>query len=112
MRVACLRPGLQSNIHVRDLNAEVELHAVALQVLDHGQDHGLILVVLGEAQRLEVGQTADVVDIALDIELHLQGAVPVFKGEHRAPVEPEVGVQHLVVEEVGDALVLKLLVRG
>ena len=107
-----LAAGLAVEDHVRDLNAEVELHVVALEVLDHRQDHGLILVVLREAQRLEVGQTADVVDIALDIELHLQSAVPVFKGEHRAPVEPEVRIQDFVVEEVGNALVLKLLVRG
>ena len=93
---------LQSNSTFVDLHAEVELHAEALEVLDHRQDHGLILVVLREAQRREVGQSADVVDIALDIELHLQRAVPVLKGEHRAPVEPEVGIEHLVVEEVGD----------
>ena len=31
------------------------------------------------------------VDEALDIPLHLQGAVPVLKGKHGAPVEPEVG---------------------
>ena len=52
------------------------------------------------------------VDIALDIELHFQGAVPVFKGKHRAPVEPEVGVEDLVVKEVCDALVLQVFIRG
>ena len=98
-------------LHVHDLHAVVELDTEALEILDHREDHGLILVVLREAQRLEVGQTADVVDIALDIELHLERAVPVFKGKHRAPVEPEVRVQNLVVKEVGDLLVLQLLVR-
>ena len=107
-----LAVALAVKLHVRHLHAEVELHAEALKVLDHRQDHGLILVVLREAQRREVGQSADVVDIALDIELHLQRAVPVLKGEHRAPVEPEVGVEHLVVEEVGDTLVLQVLVGG
>ena len=76
--------------HVRDLRAEMELHAVALEVLHHRQDHRLILVVLREAKGLEVGQTSDVVDIALNVELHLQRAVPVFKGEHCSPVEPEI----------------------
>ena len=99
-------------LHVGHLHAEVELDAVALQILHHGQYHGLILVVLGEAQGGEVGQAADVVDIALDIQLHLQGTVPVFKGEHGAPVQPEVAVEHLVIEEVGDALVLQVLVGG
>ncbi len=107
-----LAAALAVELHVRHLHAEVELHAEALKVLDHRQDHGLILVVLRKAQRREIGKSADVVDIALDIELHLQRAVPVLKGEHRAPVEPEVGIEHLVVEEVGDALVLQVLVGG
>ena len=99
-------------LDVCDLHAVVELDVVALEVLDHREDHGLVLVILREAQRREVGQTPDVVDIALDIELHLECAVPVFKGEHRAPIEPEIGIQDLVIEEVGDLLVLQLLVGG
>ena len=99
-------------LHIGHLHAEVDLHAEALQILHHGQYHGLILVVLGEAQSREVGQTADVVDIPLDIQLHLQGAVPVLEGEHGPPVQPEVGVEHLIVEEIGDALVLQILIGG
>ena len=98
--------------NVRDLCIVVELHAEALEVLDHGQDHRLVLVVAGEAQRRKVGQTADVMDVALQIALHLQCAVPVLKREHRAPVHPEVGVQHLIVKEVGDLLVVQTLVGG
>ena len=97
--------------NIRHLCIEMELHAVAFQILDHRQNHRLILIVLGKAQRLEIGKPSDMVDIALDIELHLERAVPVFKGEHRAPVEPEVRIQNLVVKEVGDLLVLQLLVR-
>ena len=93
-------------LDVCDLHAEVKLHAVAFKVLHHRQNHGFILVVLCKAQCLEIRQTADVVDKALDVQLHLECGVPVFKGEHRAPVEPEVGVQHLVVEYVRNALVL------
>ena len=89
----------------------MELDAEALQILDHRQDHRLILVVAGEAQGGEVGQTADVVDVALQIALHLQRTVPVFKGEHRAPVHPEVGVQHLIIKEISDFLVIQTLVR-
>ena len=48
----------------------------------------------------------------LEVELHLEGAVPVLKGEHGAPVEPEIGVEHLIVKIVGDFFVLKLLVGG
>ena len=97
-------------LHIHDLGVVEELHAVALEVAGHRQDDGFILVVAREAQRLEVRQAADVMDVALDVELHLQRAVPVLKGEHRAPVEPEVGGEDLVVEEIGDALILKLLI--
>ena len=98
-------------LDVCDLHAEVKLHAVAFKVLHHRQNHGLILVVLCKAQCLEIRQTADVMDKALNVQLHFECGVPVFKGEHRAPVEPEVGVQHLVVEYVRNALVLQVFVR-
>ena len=98
--------------HVDDLGVVVELHAEAFQVLDHGQDHRLVLVVAGKAQGCEIRQTADMVDITLQVALHLQGAVPVLEGEHRAPVHPEIGVQHLIVEEVGDLFIVQLLIRG
>ena len=99
-------------LHVGHLNAIVELNAEALQVFHHGQDHRLILVIPGKAQSLKVGQTTDVVDIPLEIELHLQSAVPVFKGEHGPPIQPEVAFKDLVVKDVGDALVLQVLVGG
>ena len=98
--------------HIDDLGVVVELDIVRFQILDHGEDHGLILVVLRESQGLEIRQTAHMVDEAFDVEFHLQGAVPVLEGEHSAPVEPEVGVQYLVVKEIRDALVIKLLVGG
>ena len=97
---------------VRDLRLVLELHAVLLQVGDHGQDDGLVLVVPGKAQGGEIRQTADVVDIALEIELHLQCAVPVLEGKHGAPVEPEIRREHLIVKNVGDFLILQLLVRS
>ncbi len=36
--------------------------------------------------------------------------MPVFKGKHGAPVQPEVGVQHFIIKEIGDLLILQLLV--
>ena len=47
--------------HVGDLGAEAEVHPGLLQVLLHGQDQGLILVVPGELQGTEVGEPRDVV---------------------------------------------------
>ena len=50
------------------------------------------------------------VDVAADIELHLERRVPVLKGEHGAPVHPEIRVEHLVVKEIGDWTVRQFLV--
>ena len=38
--------------------------------------------------------------------------MPILKSEHGTPVQPEVGVQHLVIEEIGDRLVIQVLVRS
>ena len=51
-------------------------------------------------------------DEPLEVQLHLQRAVPVFEGEHGAPVQPEGGVEHLLVKDVLDGLVVKVLVGG
>ena len=110
---ACLLAlAIDIKFHVHDLGLIVELHAVVLQVSDHGQDDGLILVVAGKTQGSEIRQTADMVDIALKIELHFQSTVPVLKSKHGAPVQPEVGVQHFIIKEIGDLLILQLLVGG
>ena len=97
--------------HIDHLDAVVELHAEALEILYHRQDHRFILIVLCETQRREIRQSADMVDITLDVDLHLQRAVPVFECEHCPPVQPEVGVQHLLIENIGDALIFQFFVR-
>ena len=98
--------------HVGDLRVILKLHIVLLQVVHHGQDQGLILVVLGKFQGREVGQAADMVDEPLEIQLHLQGRVPGLEGEHGPPVEPEVGAEELLGEHVGDGPVVQVLVPG
>ena len=103
---------LDIKLYIRDLGVVVELHAKAFQIVHHGQDDGLVLVIAGKAQGGKVRQTADVVDIAFEVQLHLQRAVPVLEGEHGAPVHPEVGVEHLIIKEIGDLFILQLLVRG
>ena len=71
---------------VDDFGVQMELHAVVFQIVHRGQDEGFELVVLGEAQRAEVGQPADMVHETLDVALHLERAVPVLEAEHGAPV--------------------------
>ena len=52
------------------------------------------------------------VDVALHVELHFQGAVPFLEREHRLPVDPEVRVVEVVVEHVVDRLVGKVFLSG
>ena len=99
-------------LHIRYLCLIKELDAVVFQVTGHGQDDGLILVIPGKTQGREIRQTADVVDIPLEVEFHFQSTVPVFKSKHGAPVKPEVGGENLLVKNIGDLFILQLLVRG
>ena len=112
--VLALGAGSPANreFHVLDLGVVAEFDAVRFQILDHRQNHRLVLVVAGETQRGKVRQASDVMNVALDVQLHFQRGVPVFEGEHGAPVQPEVGVQHLIIEEIGDRLVIQVFVRG
>ena len=59
------------------------------QVLHHGKNQGFILIVLGKFQGGEIRKASDMVDKTLDIQLHLQGAVPFLKGKHGSPVKLE-----------------------
>ena len=96
---------------IPDVHAVLDAHAVGLQIFHQRQDHALILVVFGEAQGAEIGQTVDVVDIAAQIPLHLQSAGPALECEHGLPIQPEVGAPEGVRQHVGDLLVLQILLR-
>ena len=96
--------------HIHDLCVEVELCAMIFQVLYHRKDHGFVLVVLGESERTKIRQPVDMMDEPLHIALHLQRAVAVVEGEHRAPVGPEVAVQHLRAQYIRDAPVGQRLI--
>ena len=49
-------------------------------------------------------------DESLEVPLHLQGAVPVFKGKHGPPVKPEIGTEHLIVKYIFNRLVVEILI--
>ena len=51
-------------------------------------------------------------DKSLEVQLHLQGAVPGFKGKHGAPVQPEGGTEYFVIEDIFDLLVVEVLIPG
>ena len=97
--------------HIRHFHAKAEIDTRRFQIFLHRQDQRFVLVVARKFQRAEIWQPGDVVDESLEIELHLQRAVPVFKGEHRAPVEPEGRIKNFLVEHILDRLVVELFVR-
>ena len=103
---------LNIELDVINLYAVFEADAKALQILDHRENHGFILVITGEAKRREIRKSSDMMYVSLQITLHLQCGVPVLKCKHRAPVHPEVGVKNLFVEDLIDSLIVQILIRG
>ena len=99
-------------IDVLHLHVVVELHAESFQILDHWQNHRLILVVTGKTQRTEVRQSANMMDISTDIQLHFQRTMPIFKSEHSAPVHPEIRIENLIVEIIRNFLAVQFLIRS
>ena len=106
-----LAAGLDVEIDIGDLDAVAERDAVIGQPLHQRQDHRFILVIAVELERGEVGETADMMDEAVQVELHLQRGMPFLEGEHGAPVEPEIAFEEVFAEDLVDTLVLHLLAR-
>ena len=75
--------------HIGHFCMELEIHTSLLQVSLHRQNQRFILVVTCKFQSTEVRQPCNMVDKSLKIQLHFQGAVPVLKGKHSPPVQPE-----------------------
>ena len=107
-----LAAALNIEQHVGHAGVVLELHIVVFQILDHGQDQRFILVVLGELQCGEIRQAADVVNEALNIQLHLQCAVPLLESKHRLPVEPEIALVEFLIKHIVQRFVVKILIRG
>ena len=96
--------------YVGDLCIIFKLYVVCFQITDERQNQGFILIVFGEFECRKVRKSADVMDKTLDIQLHFQRRMPGLKGEHGAPVEPEVGLKEFRVEYIGDLFVVELFV--
>ena len=72
--------------NICDFGVELEVHTCCLQILLHGKDQRLVLVVLGELQGTEVRQPGNMMDESLEVKLHFQCAVPVLESEHGSPI--------------------------
>ena len=49
---------------------------------------------------------------SLNIQLHLQSTVPVFKGKHGSPVKPEIRGKYLIIKEILYFLIIQILIFG
>ncbi|MFK4534969.1 hypothetical protein ABIA00_003152 [Bradyrhizobium ottawaense] len=98
-----LASGLDLEIDIGDFDARPELDALLLQPLLQQQHERFILVVLGELQRAQIWQSADMMDKLVEIELHLRRGMPFLKGEHSSPIEPKIAVEEILAEHFVDA---------
>ena len=98
--------------YVGNFSVILEVYASCFQILNHRKDQGLVLVVSREFQSAEIRKSADVMDESLEVELHFQSTVPVFKSKHGPPVQPEGGIKDFVVKNILDGLVVQILILG
>ena len=88
------------------IHAVLNPNPVGFQILYQRHNQALILVQLGKPEGAKVGQAVDMVDIAAEVALHLQGAGPALESKHGLPVEPEVGLPEGVRQHIGNFLAL------
>ena len=98
--------------NIRHLCIVPDHRAGILDILHDRKDHRLILIVSCEAQRTQIRESVDVMDIALHVLLHLESTVPFFKREHGLPVDPEVCPVKIIIKHIVDGLVRQLLIAG
>ena len=101
---------LEIKDHVCDLSIKLEVNTCILQIFFHRKDQGFVLVVFGEFQGTEIRKACNVVDETLEVKLHLQSTVPVFKCEHGPPVQPEGGIKHFIIKYIFDGFIVKILI--
>ena len=87
-----------------------ELNTCIFKVFLHRQDKWFILVILGKLQCWEIRKSAYMMDKSLNIKFHLKRTVPVFKCEHRTPVQPEIWIKNFLIKEIFNCLIIQILI--
>ena len=49
-------------------------------------------------------------DKSLDIKLHFECTVPVFKCEHGTPVKPEIRIKYFFIEEIFNLFIVQIFI--
>ena len=95
---------------IGNAGAKLDLYTCCFQILLHWKDQGFVLIVPGKFQSREIWQSANMVDKTLEITLHFQSTVPVFKSKHGAPVQPEIRTKYFIIKEIFNGLVIQVLI--
>ena len=85
---------------------KLEVNACCLQIFLHRQNQGFILIISGKLQGTEIRQSGNMVDKPLEIQLHFQGAVPVFKSKHGSPVKPEGRIKNFLIKDIFNGFIV------
>ena len=105
IRRATLRSGVMSNTTLVTFVSYTILTPCCSSHLTSGRIREFVLVEASELDGAEIHHPTEVLDEALHVELHLQGAVPGRDGEHRQPIHPEVALEELLAHEFIEPLV-------
>ena len=98
--------------HVGNFCVELEVNTCFFQIFLHRKNQRFVLVVFCEFKCTEIRKSCDVVDKTLEVQLHLQGTVPVFECKHGSPVQPEGGIEYFIIENIFDGLIVEIFVFG
>ena len=96
--------------HIGHFRVKPEINSCRFQIPLHRQDQGFILVILGELQCAEIRQPCNMMDKTLKIQFHFQCTVPVLKGKHSPPIQPERGIKHFLVKHILNGLVVQIFI--
>ena len=106
----CLLLSLHLKTDIGHFRSELELHPCPFQIFLHRKNERFILIISGKFQCGEIRQSTDMVNKSLEIPLHLQGTVPVFKCKHRTPVKPEIRTKYFVIKDILNRLIIEIFV--
>ncbi|MNC21153.1 hypothetical protein D3C75_691220 [compost metagenome] len=93
---------VKREFHIRDRYAIPEPDTMVFQIFYQRQGQGFILIVLGKLEGGEIRQSANMMNETGNVPAHLCGAVPGLKGEHGLPIQPEVRVEEVLAEHIGN----------
>ena len=106
----CLLLSLHLKTDIGHFRSKLKLHTCPFQIFLHRKNERFILIIPSKFQCRKIRQSTDMVNKSLEIPLHLQGTVPVFKCKHRTPVEPEIRTKYFVIKDILNRLIIEIFV--